>query len=217
MSKLPYMQFYVADWLLDTRCLSLAARGAWVDILCALWHAPTRGTRTLSVEDWAGEIGKPIEEISALIAELEKKQIADIVRNGNGDVSITSRRQLRDEKRRESNRLSQDRFRKKHDSKQAVSAHLQISESESEKKEKKEKKKTLSPSLSHLHGKTAFPVSWIEIPPDLLAWGTSHNQPLTGREFQKFRDHALAHDRRLKDWPAGFRNWIRRSVDDKGA
>lgn len=43
MAHLPFFQFFPADWLQDTRVLSLEARGAWIDFLCAMWIAPERG------------------------------------------------------------------------------------------------------------------------------------------------------------------------------
>ena len=71
MAKLPYMQFYPADYLRDTRCLSLAARGVWMDLICALWHAPKRGQKTLTLEGWAGEVGKPSAEVKLLLIEID--------------------------------------------------------------------------------------------------------------------------------------------------
>ena len=96
MAKLPYMQFYPADYLRDTRCLSLAARGAWMDILCALWNSPKRGQRTLPLDGWAGEIGKPVDEVSAVIRELELKEIGKISRESDERVTICSPRMVRD-------------------------------------------------------------------------------------------------------------------------
>lgn len=36
-------------------------------------------------------------------------------------------------------------------------------------------------------------------------------------EADKFRDHAAANGRTLKDWDAGFRNWLRKGAEMKGA
>ena len=30
-NKMPFMQFYPIDWSIDTRILSLSARGAWLE------------------------------------------------------------------------------------------------------------------------------------------------------------------------------------------
>lgn len=39
------MQFYPKDWLADPalRACSIAARGAWIDMLCVMWTSPKRG------------------------------------------------------------------------------------------------------------------------------------------------------------------------------
>lgn len=99
MAKLPYMQFYPADYLRDTRCLSLAARGGWIDILCALWNAPKRGRRTLSIEGWAGEIGKGIEETNRVISELRENEIGKISDEPDGKITIMSSRMVREGKK----------------------------------------------------------------------------------------------------------------------
>jgi hypothetical protein len=43
--KLPWMPFFVGDWLRDSAVgsCSLAAQGLWVRMLCLMWEAPTRG------------------------------------------------------------------------------------------------------------------------------------------------------------------------------
>lgn len=113
MAKLPYMPFYVADYLRDTRCLSLAARGVWMDLLCALWNAPTRGKKTLTMAGWAGEIGKGLDEVTPLIEELNALEIFTMKRDGNGLVTLMSRRMCRDEKVRELSRKRVSRFRER--------------------------------------------------------------------------------------------------------
>jgi hypothetical protein len=35
-------------------------------------------------------------------------------------------------------------------------------------------------------------------------------------QAQSFRDHALAHDRRVRDWPAAFRGWITKAIGFAG-
>jgi uncharacterized protein YdaU (DUF1376 family) len=104
MAKLPFMPLYVADYQGDTRCLSLATRGAWMDILCTLWKAPTRGRRQLPLEGWAGEIGKPVSEVSAALAELVRCEVGKIsFKTLEGNVvlvTIQSGRMLRDEAQR---------------------------------------------------------------------------------------------------------------------
>lgn len=100
MAKLPYIQFFPADYLRDTRCLSLAARGVWMDVLCTLWNAPKRGQKTLTLEGWAGEVGKPESEVSALLLDLESNGIGKFIHETDGKLTIISRRMIRDERER---------------------------------------------------------------------------------------------------------------------
>ncbi len=101
MAKLPYMPLYVADYLRDTRCLALPTRGAWMDMLCALWNAPKRGLKKLTLDGWAGEVGRPSSEVSLAIIDLEQNRVGKIIRKKNAEnveeITIMSLRMIRDE------------------------------------------------------------------------------------------------------------------------
>lgn len=158
MAKLPYMQFYPADYLRDTRCLSLAARGAWMDILCTLWNAKQRGKKSLTLEGWAGEIGKPTCDVSLCLLEIERNEICKISHSKDERITIICRRMLREDRARKLmlNRVQKHRDRVLQRScnadetlvqrpiyqKSDIRSQNQISESEEElREEKKEKKK----------------------------------------------------------------------------
>jgi uncharacterized protein YdaU (DUF1376 family) len=117
MAKLPFMPLYVADYQADTRCLSLATRGAWMDMLCVLWKSPTRGKRSLSLEGWAGEIGKPHAEVSAALAELDRCGVGKIsyqtLEEHYTIIRVESGRMLRDEaqRKRKANNKNNQRVR----------------------------------------------------------------------------------------------------------
>ena len=113
MARLPWFAFYPTDWFLDTRCLSLAARGAWIDVLGILWHSKTRGSRALDMEGWASELGKSLPEIQIVFDELRHRDIATFVTGANGTVTVSSRRMVREETIRESTRCRAQRFREK--------------------------------------------------------------------------------------------------------
>lgn len=121
MGKLPYMQFYPADWLQDTLPLSLAAKGAWINILCALWSAQNRGTHTLPLVGWARQIGASVEQTKAVISELVDMSVCDCpshqnvssVTEHNEKITLVCRRMAREEKARESNASRQKKFRNK--------------------------------------------------------------------------------------------------------
>jgi len=156
MAKLPFMPFFPSDYLRDTRCLSLAARGAWMDLLCTLWHAPKRGQRTLSLAGWAGEIGKSIEEVAPLLDELMSSEVGEISRENDGKITVMSRRMVRDERARKQARKRKQKQRDGDESrsqsrpsptsvtgiyhKSEVIDHKSESVSEEEREEKKEKK-----------------------------------------------------------------------------
>lgn len=52
MPKLPYMQFYVADFLMDMQTLDMNIRGAWITLLCLLWRTE-EGAIKLTINELA--------------------------------------------------------------------------------------------------------------------------------------------------------------------
>ncbi len=96
----------------DTRVLSLAAKGGWTDIICMLHSSSTRGRMTLPVVGWARVMGASVDQAEAVLTELEMMQVADIERGGNGDVTVSSRRMLRESITREQTRLRVQRHRR---------------------------------------------------------------------------------------------------------
>lgn len=107
MSNLPYMQFYPADWLADTRMMTASAKGVWIDTLAVLWSAAERGLRVASEREWARLWGVESERVPALLEELGN--VAGIRREMCGResrVMIYSRRMIREELERERTRNS---------------------------------------------------------------------------------------------------------------
>ena len=117
MSKLPFLQFYPSDYLVDTRVLSLAARGAWVDIICVLHASSTRGTSSLPARGWARIMGASEEDFQSALAEIEEMKVGDVIRECNGNVSVTCRRMMNESITREQTRLRVQNHRKKHGNK----------------------------------------------------------------------------------------------------
>lgn len=109
--KLPFFQFFPADYKRDTCALSLAAKGGWIDVICMLHGAQNRGTMTLPPVGWARVMGSSVDQSEAVIAELAAMQIAEVKRECNGDVTISSRRMLREDITREQTRLRVQRHR----------------------------------------------------------------------------------------------------------
>ena len=225
------MPFFPSDYLRDTRCLSLAARGAWVDILCALWHAPKRGQRTLPMAGWAGEIGKPIDEVQQLIDELRSMQIGDISLEKDAQVTIISRRMMRDERARKQARKRKQKQRDEIESRslsrprhsdvtgiyQKSDIRSQISESEEEKRRKKEEedrmkreRATPSPRASTLERLERFCLT-----PELEAWAVKEGIATPGQYVEEFKDYWRStggrrkNGQEVKDFDAAFRNRLR--------
>src|SRR6266851_4554542 len=133
MGKNPSFPFYPADWIRDTRCLSPAAKGAWIDLLSEMWWAQNRGTLTLPLVGYARVIGATVDQAVTLLGELIDMQIcnafteqgtplghlSEMISQGvtedvttcNGKVTLVSRRMEREEKERKSGALRVARFR----------------------------------------------------------------------------------------------------------
>ena len=111
--KLPAFMFYPGDWLKDTRSLTPAAKGAWIDILCAMWDSPERGKSTMPISGYARMIGTNEAEAETLIAELVDMGICESVTQRNAFVTLTCRRMQRDEITRVSGRIRVGRYREK--------------------------------------------------------------------------------------------------------
>ncbi len=149
MSRLFFFKFEPADWFRDTKCLSFHAKGCWIDLICILWDASPRGKKTFDMAGWSAELGKPEAQIQAAFDELMKRNICYIETLGNGDVTVMSRRQVREEKAREQGASRVQRFRKRHgngDVNAPVTVESQSqsqnqSQNQSQKKNKKEKKR----------------------------------------------------------------------------
>lgn len=123
MAKLPYMQFFHADWLTDTQPLSPAARGLWIDMIAFLWRATPRGGLTFSKEQWCRLLRCDNLVLVTVLEELESFSICNIVTDANGKVTVSSRRILKEEKSRANNNLRQANYREKHRSNGAIREH----------------------------------------------------------------------------------------------
>ena len=87
MGKAPAFQFYVADWISDTRHITVAARGAWMDILCTMWRSPEQGVLSMPLSGFARLLGTTNEETVAILNELLEMGVCD--RDVTRDASVT--------------------------------------------------------------------------------------------------------------------------------
>lgn len=99
--KMPWMKFYPADHRSDQalRLCSLAARGLWMECLCIMHEADSRGFlmvngRALTAAQVAALVGASAEAVQPLLGELEEAGVF----SRNRDGTIYSRRMIRDEK-----------------------------------------------------------------------------------------------------------------------
>mgnify|MGYP001546386668 CR=1 FL=1 len=102
--------FYFADYLKDTRCLSLAARGAWMDCLALMWSAPERGELTMPMVGFARMFGCPVDQAEAVINELAEMQTCDRVTRDDGKVRVVNRRMMREAAERKNANIRQKRY-----------------------------------------------------------------------------------------------------------
>lgn len=93
MGKQPAFMFYPGDWVQDTRSLSLATKGAWIDILCALWRSQTRGSLTLPIIGWARLISATVAHTEAVITELVDMRVCECTKNSQ-NLSAPDDRQM---------------------------------------------------------------------------------------------------------------------------
>lgn len=97
--KIPYMQFYTADWRADTCFLSLSARGFWMSCLCVMHDLDRVGELRGSVAEIGRATNSLPDEVKAAIEELKARKIADVT-ECHGIVTIRNRRMSRDYKQR---------------------------------------------------------------------------------------------------------------------
>ncbi len=101
MAKLPYMQFFVDDWLSDEklRLCSSAARGLWIDVLCLMWKNDQRGYlqvggKPVTSLQLARMSGRTEDEVSAQLQELVDAGVPSLAANG----CLFSRRMIREQR-----------------------------------------------------------------------------------------------------------------------
>lgn len=118
MGKAPAFQFYIGDWLKDTRILTPLTRGIWIDMLCFMWHAEERGKIEGNKDQLTRLLSCKIEEIDSAVEELKLTRIADVsvtkslhVTDCNEIVTVINRRMYREENERKLTRCRVQKFR----------------------------------------------------------------------------------------------------------
>jgi uncharacterized protein YdaU (DUF1376 family) len=141
--KLPWMKFYPADWSQDTTPLSLAGRGAWITIVCAMWRSAGRGKISMPLAGFCRLLGTTETEASMVIDELIKTGICNAVTGHDKNITLSCRRMVREEKHRNNNALRQKHYRVTHTSNAYVTGEKQKQKQISEAEADKNKKETV--------------------------------------------------------------------------
>jgi len=139
MSKLPWMKFYPTDWSQDTVALSLAGRGAWITIVCAMWRSEERGKLSMPLAGFCRLLGAAEPETIAVLEELNVTGIASRVTEADKKVTLVCRRMVREHNSYRNHALRQQRYREAHQ----CDAHVtgEKSEVRSQKSEEEEEKR----------------------------------------------------------------------------
>lgn len=94
MAKQPYIQFYLGDYIKDTRVLPLNVKGGWVDLILAMWDNEPKGELIGTIEDFARIMNCSKDEANLVIQTLKQKKIFDYSDFGtSGEMKIASRKQ----------------------------------------------------------------------------------------------------------------------------
>lgn len=96
MSKNPAFQFYPSDWTRDLDDQDLEIEGAWIRICCRLWWSPTKGQATKNLTEWSYILRTHPNKTKVILKTLLEKHIATGEYLDNQNVTIISRRMVRD-------------------------------------------------------------------------------------------------------------------------
>ena len=120
-NKPPADQFYFDDFYVDLSEHPLEIVGAWALILCKLWKSDTKGKLTKNLAQWGRILGSDSTKALSILIYIQSEKIGDIsgsLTESNTDITqkitVLCRRQVRDEKKRENNRIRQRRYYDSH-------------------------------------------------------------------------------------------------------
>jgi hypothetical protein len=143
--KLPAFLFYPGDWMKDPqlRACSPAARGIWIDLLCAMHENGRTGTVTGTIKELAQFCSCNPREMQYALDELKRLKTAHVT-FGIKNVTVANRRMQREHNLREANKLRMRKLRQKQRRDADVAASSSCSSSVSSSKEELVSKKLSS-------------------------------------------------------------------------
>lgn len=228
--KLPWFKWRPDKWRADAelRLCSFAARGLWIDLLGYMHEAKPAGYLLVAgspptTKELAKLVGGEHREVVSLLSELESRGVFS--RDSAG--RIYSRRMLRDIEKKEKaiaagrqggNPLlildRQDRTESLNQNHIPRGERLEV-RAESKAKAGQEllpDAAAPAPAPSRKSA-TKLPADW-ELPAEWLAWALSERPEWSDATALKvglrFRDYWLSNGKRMADWAATWRNWVRR-------
>ena len=207
MGKNPAFQFYPSDWVRDLEEHPLEIEGAWIRICCKLWWSETRGSLTKNIDQWAKILRSYQQDAERILNYIGNERIGDVITDANGNITVKSRRMIRDEKDRENNTLRQRRFQDKKKYNAPITEQSQRSSSSSSTSVQKTKAKKEKIELVDNCFKTipdAFMNKWREVAPGI-------NIP---DEIKKAELWLLAHpQKRRSRYDSFLSNWMVKAQD----
>ena len=117
MKRLPWEPWWWKDWFSDSDLMgcSIAARGAWHDLLGRMWQQDDVDYQiTKTYVELARFWATTEDGARTLVDELENAHVADFVREDALRVTVLSRRRNRTANERKSNAARQMQFRRRH-------------------------------------------------------------------------------------------------------
>ncbi len=121
MPKLPYMQFYVNDWFSDfnlAKC-SLASRGCWMELLCAMHNLNRSGVITGTADQLSRICRCSAVEFVQCVNELQAERVGEITVR-DGIYTIVNRRMRREAKEREQAGIRMERHQNGRETAQSI-------------------------------------------------------------------------------------------------
>lgn len=228
MSK-PWMKFYPADWQADPalRSCGISARGVWVELLCLMQKSDPVGYLLVNgkaprAKALATLCGASERETQRALKELENAGVY----SRTDDGVIFSRRMVRDEEKAARDKAN-GATGGNPGLKAGVNPPVKPTVDDGDKAQKPEARIQKEEPPTPLEGgdRTRRRKSKIPIPDGFPDQALIAEQQQIVRvagadvdvkhQAERFRDWALANDRRYADWTATFRNWIRTSISDR--
>jgi hypothetical protein len=224
--RLPWFKWQPDKWQSDERLklCSLAARGLWCEMLGYMHKANPPGFLLINgaaptITEFAAVIGRPPREVRSAHAELTLKGVFSVDSSGR----IFSRRMVRDIERKrkaaEFGRLGGNPALIHPDNHPLIPRGERLEERVESNAKAGQELVPGAPAPAPSKGATKLPKEW-ELPDEWLEWTLSERPDWNEKKAldvsMRFRDYWLSNGKRMADWSATWRNWVRREGERNG-